>query len=279
MLILVLVARFAATDFVAMPDIGGQPFHFGHSHFDRTETFYEMRHILWIFWHFLGQSVDLAQHMVVFSPAFQFAHSSTMTGFPLESGDQNWTILTRSVRAKWAPDRSPVAPGRFTRVMDFASLAISLGALVAVVVIGVRSLRQGEKVVRSAEESTGSSLRAAVASERAASVAESDARIRRLERLMDLVLEMRELFNDQITEHGSIWVPGYYTPETLARTALNRKLEAGLVIFRSRTGMLGKVFTLTTTHNWNSTILEEAIEEIKVEILREMTGLDVADDE
>ena len=156
--------------------------------------------------------------------------------------------------------------------MNLASFLVSLAALLAVVVIGVRALGQGERSARSSEQSAAASVRSAVASERAARIAEGDALLRRLEGLMDVVLQMRELFNDQVSVHDTMWVPGYGAPETLARTALMRLLEGRLVLFPERFGAQSSVAVLTTTHLWSSTYLEGAIEEIKA-ALREAGAL------
>lgn len=156
--------------------------------------------------------------------------------------------------------------------MNLASFLVSLAALVAVVVIGVRTLGQGERSAKSSEQSAAASERSAVASERAARIAEGDALLRRLEGLMDVVLQMRELFNDQVSAHDSMWASAPGDSATLARTALMRLLEGRLVLFPERFGAQSCVAVLTTTYLWSSTYLEGAIKEIKV-ALREAGAL------
>ena len=153
--------------------------------------------------------------------------------------------------------------------MNLASFLVSLAALAAVVVIGVRTLSQGERSAEAAEASAESSAHAATAAERASRVAESDARIRRLEGLMDIVLGMRELFNYQVAEHDTMWAPPYGSPETLARTALIRTLEGRLAVFGNRFTTSSNVVTLTTTHLWTTIYLEGAIEELRAALVAE----------
>ncbi len=162
--------------------------------------------------------------------------------------------------------------------MNLASFLVSLAALVAVVVIGVRTLGQGERSAKSAEESAAASVRSAAASERVARIATSDAVLRRLEGLMDVVLQMRELFNAQVSAHDTMWVPALGAPETLARTVLIRLLEGRLVLFRGRFGRESSVVILTTTYRWSTNYLEGAIEEIKA-ALREVGTLPGLQDE
>ena len=147
--------------------------------------------------------------------------------------------------------------------MNLASFLVSLAALAAVVLIGVKTLGQGERSAKAAETSAAASAQAAAASERAARVAESDARIRRLEGLMDVVLRMRELFNSQLAEHDGMWVHPFGSPETLARTALIRTLEGRLAIFGDRFTSTSNLVVLTTTYLWSTNYLEGAIEELK----------------
>lgn len=153
--------------------------------------------------------------------------------------------------------------------MNIASFLVSLAALAAVVLIGVKTLGQGERSAKAAEASAEASARAATAAERAARVAESDARIRRIEGLMDVVLAMRELFNSQVAEHDTMWTPSYGSPETLARTALIRTLEGRLAAFGDFFTTSSNVLVLTTTHLWSSTLLEGAIGELKAALVAE----------
>jgi hypothetical protein len=84
--------------------------------------------------------------------------------------------------------------------------------------------------------------------------------------ISDIVLDMRNLFNVQLIEHKNDqtpWVPGYGTPETLARTDLIRRLEMSLATLDFDAAALPNTNTLTTTHLWSNTLLEEAIKEVK----------------
>jgi hypothetical protein len=81
-----------------------------------------------------------------------------------------------------------------------------------------------------------------------------------------ILLDMRNLFNMQYIEHKDDqppWVPGYGTPETLARTNLIRRLEMSLAMLGFDADALPKTNTLMTTHLWSNTLLEEAIKEVK----------------
>ena len=72
--------------------------------------------------------------------------------------------------------------------MDWVSDLLSGLSLVVVLLIGLRSLSVAE--------------RARIASETATRLATQDARLWRIEALIDVVIEMRELFNDQMSLPG-----------------------------------------------------------------------------
>ena len=185
--------------------------------------------------------------------------------------------------------------------MNLAALIISGLSFVAVLLIGWRSISIGERsakgseraaeasvtAAQSTERSADASVRAADAAERsleatqraaeatersvgasehAAALAALDARSRRIEALLDTVLEMRQLFNQQNAAHENEvppWVPGWHSPEALARLALCRQLEGRMVPFEKAFDASSAVRTLATTENWGNTHLEQASSEVK----------------
>jgi hypothetical protein len=172
--------------------------------------------------------------------------------------------------------------------MSLASLIVSGLSLVTVVIIGVRSVRLGERSTRASEESTlasvnasESSERAAIASEKAAeatrrsarasevsaSVSVRDAQIRRTEALLEVVLQMRELFNSQEADNdgGNFgWSTPIHSPESLARLALTRRLEGRLVLFAKEFDMDSPIYQLTDPlFGWRSSNFEQAILDVK----------------
>lgn len=173
------------------------------------------------------------------------------------------------------------------KLMNFASLILSAASFIAVVIIGWRSISLGRGAADSAERSAAASEsaaiatknsaeasmqaakateRSAVASERTASIAAQDARIRRVEAVLDTVIEMRDLFSAQYIAHEHEtppWVPAFHSREAIDRIALTRKLDARLVPFTHEFNASTKVRTLTTTDNWGTDILETAITEVR----------------
>ncbi len=171
--------------------------------------------------------------------------------------------------------------------MNLASLIISCLSLITVVIIGWRSISLGERAARASEDSAQASQTAAkategsliasrsaaaatersvVAAERAAALAAQDARLRRLEAALEVILEMREVFNDQEMPHlhdGAPWTPARYSPEELQRFACSRQLEGRLVPFEDIFDARTSARTLTTTTNWSNGLLENAIAELK----------------
>jgi hypothetical protein len=171
--------------------------------------------------------------------------------------------------------------------MNVASLVLSAASLIAVVLIGLRSISLGRDAADSAARSADASEKAASAtqssaeasgraaeatersvsaSERAAAIAAQDARVRRIEAVLDTVIEMRDLFSAQYIVHehdGQPWTPAYHSPEAIERLALKRRLDARLVPFDEEFDSSTNVRTLTYTENWGNTILEGAITEVK----------------
>ena len=171
--------------------------------------------------------------------------------------------------------------------VNLAALIVSSLSLIAVVIIGYRSIKLGERSAKASEESAKasegaakaskdsaiSSSRAAeatersvVASERAAVLAAQDAQVRRLEAVLDVVLNMRQIFNEQqfIRQPGHPPpTPEIHSPEALARLALIRKLEARLVPFDEKFDTTTPTRILTNSYLWSTIHLEGSIDELK----------------
>jgi hypothetical protein len=172
--------------------------------------------------------------------------------------------------------------------MNLASLIISSLSLIAVIIIGRRSIRLGQQAALSGQKSAEASDRAAqataesaaassraaeatersvAASERAASLAERDARYRRLESILDVLITMREMFNEQVfPEHErDNWTPARNSPEQLARLALRRRLEGRLVPFEAQFDDSTNTcqLALSNVDGWSTSQLEGAITELK----------------
>ena len=143
------------------------------------------------------------------------------------------------------------------------SIALSGVSLLVVAGLGWWNIRLGKRTTKASEDSAQATERAVKASERAATLAEQVAKLRRVAGVMDVVLEMREIFNEQIVANSQEpWVPAYSSLETVARTALMRKLEGRLVFFEHELDSTTSVRTLTTTYNWSTTILDQAVTEV-----------------
>ena len=156
--------------------------------------------------------------------------------------------------------------------MDPISDVLSGLSLIAVIVVGGWTIRLGSRSAQSAEESTkaaeaavSETRRAAEASVRAAEIASSDAQLRRVEAVLDTVLEMRALFNDQSNSKNP---PAFdaeliHQPDELARLALCRKLEVRLTSV-SEIGEQSVTTRLSTSgNNWCSGDFEASISELK----------------
>ena len=173
--------------------------------------------------------------------------------------------------------------------MSLASLIISSISLVVVTFIGVRSVRTGERSAEASERSaaasesssrsveraadatevaTSASLRSALASEATSALASQDARVRRTEFLLELVLEMRELFNYQVAPlevKATSWDEAIDSPNALARLALARRLEWRLVLFENIFDQNSATWRLAvdSIYGWRSPIFDESIADIK----------------
>ncbi len=131
--------------------------------------------------------------------------------------------------------------------MDSAAFGIAVASLVAVVVLG------------------GWTTRAAV---RAASQAAVDAKLRRVQALLDTVLEMRDTYSSQCIARDRGWAPAEHSVESLARLTLHRRLEVQLVPFSEPL-----VATRALTHrNWGFDSLKLAQDEVKDLLLVTVNG-------
>lgn len=171
--------------------------------------------------------------------------------------------------------------------MNLAALIVSSLSLIAVVIIGYSSIRLGTRSTKASEDSAkasetaakateqsaiassraaGATERSVLASERAAALAAQDARVRRIETVLDVVLAMREVFNELV----ALQEPGHPPPtpapgssEALARLALMRKLEVRLVPFGDIFDSTAPTQILTNSYLWSTIHLEGSIDELK----------------
>lgn len=155
--------------------------------------------------------------------------------------------------------------------MDWVPDLFSGLSLVAVLVIGAVSVSVSNK--------------ARVATERSTRLASQDARLRRIEALLDVLIEMRDLFNRQMSLPGRTmdgWQPPYGSPEALERVALGRRVEVRLVLLEDQFASEARTRYLAGSQSvsvWSNGDIEGAIYEAKV-LLRLMgePGLDVERD-
>jgi hypothetical protein len=181
--------------------------------------------------------------------------------------------------------------------MNLASLIVASISLLAVTVIGIRSVRTGERSASASEQSarasesssqsseraadateraTAASVRAALASEDTAAIASQDAKIRRTESLLEVVLEMRELFNYQVAVQklkATPWDEAIDSPNALARLALSRRLEGRLVLFEDIFDQNSPTWRLAvdSIYGWRGPTFEESITDIK-KLLRKLAA-------
>ncbi len=143
--------------------------------------------------------------------------------------------------------------------MEVVSAVLSGLSLVAVVVIGAFSVRLGRDASRSAATSAAASIRAV-------ELAEQDAVVRRLERALDIVLEMRRTFNEQM--EAGLNGPVLDEATSLARLNLNRHLESALPAVEALSPELESVFAFPQPVSWNSKSMEDSIRQLKQAIQR-----------
>jgi hypothetical protein len=168
------------------------------------------------------------------------------------------------------------------------TIGVILGglSLIAVVIIGLASIKIGQRSAAAAEDSSKASVKASeateraaeatersvAASERTAALAEIDARARRLTAVLDVVIEMRQLWNAQEFDPDAL--PRDLRPQGLARLALSRKLEGAIVPFEQEFGQTTETYGLTMRQDWSNSQLEGAIAEVKTLLRSTITGTD-----
>lgn len=116
------------------------------------------------------------------------------------------------------------------------------------------------------ERAAKATERSVMASERAAALAEQDAKCRRLESVLEVVVKMREVFNEQlfvVHEGDTTWTPGPHSAEALDRLVLCRRLESRLVLVEHQLDASSPAKLLTTTYLWTTNFMEQAIDEVK----------------
>lgn len=136
----------------------------------------------------------------------------------------------------------------------------------------IRSAQATERSVASSEQAAEASRQAAQATERSVAASEAaarlaalDARLRRVEAALDVVVDMRALFNDQMKAHEAEqpWVPAYGSSEALDRLSLCRRLEVRLVPLEEEIEQGSDPYVLTNTFNWSNENLESTINLLK----------------
>lgn len=167
--------------------------------------------------------------------------------------------------------------------MTLAALVLSGLSLMAVLLIGWRTVKSGEqsaqasvdaaeaskRAAEATEASVAASLRAAEATERTVAATETTAalvasstRERRLGGVIDNLVRIRTLFNEQAAHFREVpsWTPGPGSPEALARLSLCRELEGRLAPFGDEFGS-GAIARAFVAQTWDSQTLEAAIRE------------------
>ena len=162
--------------------------------------------------------------------------------------------------------------------MEWVSLALSGLSLVAVLLIGWRTLlamKDSNMIMGQSAEATRHSAeatdRSAIVTERVLQQADRQAHELRLGYMLDVLFEMRDLFNQQEVGRDPNWMPGYLSPESLKRLALSRQLEGRLVPLEDDFDQQSMVRYLARAQQWTSTQFEEAILEVKT-LLRNTTA-------
>lgn len=167
--------------------------------------------------------------------------------------------------------------------MTLAALVLSGLSLIAVLLIGWRTVRSGEQSAQASvdaanaskraadatEASVAASLRAAETTERTVAATESTAslvasstRERRLGGVIDNLARIRALFNEQNDRFREVpsWIPGDGSAEALARLSLCRELDGRLAPFGNEFGD-GSPVRAVVTQTWETGTLEAAIQE------------------
>jgi hypothetical protein len=168
--------------------------------------------------------------------------------------------------------------------VTLAALVISGLSLLAVLLIGWRTVKSGEQSTRASvdaaeaskraaeatEASVAASLRAAeatertvAASERTAALVASSTRERRLGGVIENLVRIRAVFNEQAATHFDevpSWTPGAGSREALARMSLSRELEGRLAPLAKEFGP-GSNLRAIAEGTWDRATLEAALEE------------------
>jgi hypothetical protein len=152
------------------------------------------------------------------------------------------------------------------------STIISLVSLLVVAVLGLWNIYLGKRTTKASEDSAKATERAVKASERGVALAEQDAKCRRLAGVLEVVMEMRELYNEQLIANAYIpggfsyltgWQPATGSPEMVDRTALYSKLMGRLVLVEKELGPNSKVQALTSTGClWTTGQLDGAVDDV-----------------
>jgi hypothetical protein len=165
--------------------------------------------------------------------------------------------------------------------VTLAALVLSGLSLLAVLLIGWRTVKSGEqsalasveaaeaskRAAEATEASVASSLRAAeatertvAATERTAALVASSTRERRLGGVIDNLVRIRTLFNDQAAHLQDVGAVEAGSREALARLSLCRELEGRLAPLGREFGPASHVRALVA-NIWDSATLEAAIQE------------------
>jgi len=166
--------------------------------------------------------------------------------------------------------------GRYVLTVTVAALVISVLSLLAVLLIGWRTVKSGEQSTRASvdaaeaskraaeatEASVAASLRAAEATEKTAALVASSTRERRLGGVVENLVRIRALFNEQSAQFQGVpsWTPGEGSKEALARLSLSRELEGRLAPLGKDFGPESHVRALVTK-GWDRATLEAALRE------------------
>jgi hypothetical protein len=128
-----------------------------------------------------------------------------------------------------------------------------------------RSANATELAEKAARESLEATRQSVQATRRLATATERGESLRRLERVLDVVIEMRQTFN-QIYGLGDPDLVDSQ-PQAFAKLALSRKLQAAMVLVEDAFTEGTAVYGLGPQQQpWSSTLMEQAILEVKTEM-------------
>jgi hypothetical protein len=146
-----------------------------------------------------------------------------------------------------------------------ASTIISIVSLLVVAILGLWNIYLGKRTTKAAEESARATKESVKATELATALAQQDARLRRVEGILDVLLEIRDTWNKQHADHRNEpgWVPALDSPEQLARLDLCRKLDGRLLFFGDEIDSNTAVRTLARDRIWTSNVqIDQAIDDM-----------------